>query len=124
MEHTINLEPYRGGGSNLFTGRPQGKQVRAKLKLEDFDKDENTQVRFVIPVGTTSFNPSFFLGLLFESIKYLGQEKFNSKYTFEIEDNNPEVKKVIEKNIMDGMRNAINELADKTGLKYFWFNNK
>lgn len=114
-----NLREFRGNQSTLFTGRPQGTQAREKLKLDELDKDSNLKVVFEIPEDTTSFNPSFFLGMLFPSIKSLGVEKFKNKYSFEIKTLNINTKKVILENIEDGMRNALNVLNNKTGLWSF-----
>lgn len=114
----INLEKFRGLNSTLFTGRPQGEAVRKELKLNDLDKGTN-KIIFVIPKGTSSFNPSFYLGMLFDSIKFLGEDKFDNTYSFEIVDENDEIKKVLKDNLNDGKRNAMNTILKKTGFKRF-----
>ena len=65
----------------------------------------------IIPEGTTSFNPSFYLGLLYDSFKNLGKD-FDNKYKFVIEDEDQEIRirSVIEANLEDGKRNAFNSL--------------
>lgn len=104
----INLGKYKTPSSSVFTGRPQGEQVRLKLNLDKLDKGMET-VTFLVPIDTTSINPSFFLGLLFKSYKTLKQE-FSKKYNFEFETNNLETKEVLQKNIDDGLRNAENSV--------------
>ena len=70
----------RGISSTTFTGRPQGMQLRDTLKLDALDTDSNSYI-IRIPEGTSSFNPSFYLGLFFPSIKKLkGIEGFKNKY--------------------------------------------
>lgn len=115
----IDLVQFRGNKSTLFTGRPQGMAARAVLKLDEYDKNENLEIIFEIPDGTTSFNPSFYLGLVYHSYKNLGVEKFSEKYKFEIKTLDEETKKVLIANLADGMRDAINELNKKTGLWSF-----
>lgn len=115
----IDLTKYRGVNSTLFTGRPQGEAARLELNLSKLDK-EKEKIVLVIPKGTSSFNPSFFLGLLFDSVKELGIEKFEEKYSFNIVDDNPEIKKVIEENIADGKRNALNSILKKNNLSRFF----
>lgn len=114
----INLEKFRGHESSLYTGRPQGEATRKELKIDQLDK-EDQPVTFIIPKGTSSFNPSFYLGLLFDSIKTLGIEKFRKKYSFQVEDENEDTKKVLIENLEDGIRNALNTLQGKTGLSRF-----
>lgn len=119
MERKIfELLRFRGNRSSLFTGRPQGEQSRIDLELDKYDKS-NEYVEFVIPKGTSSFNPSFYLGLLYDSLKKLGLENFEQKYTFRIEDDNPEIVKVLKNNLEDGKRYALNEIEGKTGLDRF-----
>nr|DAS87786.1 MAG TPA: protein of unknown function DUF4325 [Caudoviricetes sp.]DAY16232.1 MAG TPA: protein of unknown function DUF4325 [Caudoviricetes sp.] len=104
----IDLKNYKNSNSTVFTGRPQGKDVREKLKLNELDKDDGV-VNIIIPKGTTSFNPSFYLGLLYDSFKNLGED-FDNKYKFVIEDDDQEIRRVIEANLEDGKRNAFNSL--------------
>ena len=118
-EITIDLTKYRGNSSSLFTGRPQGEAVRKELKLDEVDHSSK-HIEFIIPEGTSSFNPSFYLGLLYDSIKSLGIEKFEEKYLFKIQDKNSEVVKVLRGNLDDGKRNAINTLENKTGFSRFF----
>ena len=115
----IDLTKFRGNRSSIFTGRPQGLIARGELKLDDIDKKSDVEITFTIPESTTSFNPSFYLGLLYESFVKLGVQGFDSKYNFEILTADPETVKVIQKNLEDGKRNAINELNRNTGLWQF-----
>lgn len=108
----INLLKFRGARSTLFTGRPQGEDARKVLELDKKDLSEDKFI-IIIPKGTTSFNPSFYLGLLFKSIKKLGITKFESKYIFEFEDiDNVERMKVLKENFEDGKRNALNSIEN------------
>lgn len=104
----INLGDFKNSYSSVFTGRPQGKLVRQTLNLDKIDK--NTEVvYFIVPEGVTSINPSFFLGLLFDSYKKL-KDNFNSKYKFKFLSNNPETVNVLKENINDALRNAHNSV--------------
>src|SRR4051812_5968088 len=107
---TYNLYKYRGNNSSIFTGRPQGYEAREDLNLDDTDSDPNKKIIFIIPEGTTSLNPSFYLGLLFDSYKKLGAEGFNKKYKFQIATGDSSTKRVLQKNLEDASRNAINSL--------------
>ena len=96
------LKPeHRGKNSTTFTGNPQGAQVRNELQLDECDKNEE-DVEILVPKDTTSFNPSFYLGLLYKSIVfYHGVDEFKKKYQFTFEDTDEEfiikVKKLNEK---------------------------
>lgn len=105
----IDLSQHRPGNSTSYSGRPQGESLRVKLGLDSLDNG-NDHVLIKIPRGTTSFNPSFFLGLLYNSIKKLGVQGFNEKYSLEIEDEDSEFIESISEDLADGMRNAINSL--------------
>lgn len=119
MEPTrIDLKEFRGHNSSLFTGRPQGEEARQKLNIDNCDKRKE-KVIFVVPKGTSSFNPSFYLGFLFKSIQHHGIDGFDDYYSFEIQDENPAVRKVLKENLEDGKRNAINAIEGKWGFKRF-----
>jgi hypothetical protein len=109
----INLAKFRGDRSTVFTGRPQGEVARKELKLDDLDKVDEV-IELVIPKGTTSFNSSFYLGLLYDSIKKLGERKFKERYILDIQDSNPDTRRSIERNLEDGMRQAINTSLGKS----------
>lgn len=114
---TINLtQEHRGRDSTTFTGRPQGKSVRDTLHISKMDLD-NEKYIVSIPSGTTSFNPSFYLGLFFESIKALkGVDNFKKKYTLKILDDNKKIIGNLEINIAECERQARNEYEGKTGI--------
>jgi hypothetical protein len=94
----FNLKEYRPSNSTSFIGRTQGEDVRKKLSLEELDNDDS-EVVLRIPADTTSFNPSFFLGLLYKSIKKLGMERFRKKYKLQIEATDPSVINAINSNL-------------------------
>lgn len=118
MKERIELRRYRPKNSYSFSGRPQGESVRKSLKLDNLDNTAE-EVEIVIPSDTTSFNPSFFLGLLYDSISFLGLERFRRKYKFTFETDKPVLKHALNKNIEDGLRNATNSLSKKSGLSIF-----
>ena len=115
--HVIRLTTEHRGGSasSSFSGRPEGEKVREAFSLNEKDVDNNLYI-IEIPEGTSAFNPSFFLGLLFPSIKKLGIEKFSLKYKFGLEKLSPTLKSLINDDIIEGLRNASNELMLSTGL--------
>ena len=118
----IDLGNYKSGSSTIFTGRPQGTSVREKLDLDEFDNSKSSIV-FIIPSDTTSFNPSFYLGLLFKSYEKLGIEGFDEKYSFEISTTDEATKKVLLSNLEDGKRYAINSITPSYSFKSL-FNKK
>jgi hypothetical protein len=113
----INLTTvHRGKGSSTFTGRPQGVQVRHELKLDEFDFDEKTYV-ITIPEGTISFNPSFYLGLFFKSVKNLrGFKNFSKKYNIQLLESNIELKELLLEDFDECKRQSENEFIGKTGI--------
>ena len=105
----VELAKYKSSKSNLFTGRPQGKQVRDLLELDKKEKSEK-EITFLIPGDINGFNPSFYLGLFFQSYKNLGVEGFEKLFKFIIDSDNQDLVKIINKDLADGRRNAINSL--------------
>lgn len=100
---------HRGVNSTTFTGRPQGKEVRVNLKLSEVDKTEE-KICIEIPSGTTSFNPSFYLGLFYDSIVFLGGlNNFKDKYDIIYADKNDEIVDILKENINDCERQAARE---------------
>jgi len=119
MKMEYNLKGYRPFNTTSFIGRQQGEDVRKKLDLEKLDQGDY-EVFLTLPADTTSFNPSFYLGLLYHSIKALGKDVFSSRYHFSFEETTAEgVKAVLQRNLDDGFRNALNSMDDKTGIKVF-----
>lgn len=108
----IDLNNFRGVNSSVFTGRPQGEQARNALNLDKLDKSDS-QNEFIIPRGTAAITPSFFLGLLYESIKKLGVSAYRDKYKFSFKDSDPEIVEILKENIKDGERRAFNALNQK-----------
>lgn len=100
---SLNLEEFLGNGT-IFSGRPQGKKAREKFKLDKLDSNSEKSI-VIIPEKTTSLNPSFMLGLFFQSYKKL-KEKFNQKYEFKFLTNNVNRKKILQKDIEDFFRQA------------------
>lgn len=115
---TIDLGKYKSPKSSLFTGRPQGESVRKETKLDVLDQNEE-KITVKIPAGTSSINPSFFLGLFFPSIKNLGLKKFEEKYTFTFEDDNPTIRTILRSHIEDALRNASNTISKKNSFSVF-----
>lgn len=100
------LKEHRGGvNSTSYTGRPEGNDVRKQLKLEKLDGDKKQYV-ITMPSDTTSFNPSFFLGLFYESMKKLSWNGFNQKYVFDISYMKDDLKSVIKDNLEECYRKA------------------
>lgn len=116
MEETRKVieltQAHRGGpDSTSFSGRPEGEAVRKKLKIAKLDKDHYKYV-ITMPPDTTTFNPSFYLGLLFESIKVLGMEKFKEKYVISIDNLYDEPKLTIAEDINYALQRATEDLQD------------
>jgi len=114
----LDILKYRGKDSTVFTGRPEGKQAREDLKLDERDSDGITY-SVIIPKNTTAFNSSFFLGLFFDSIKALNSiEKFYEKYNFVIEEEDKEWVAILQRNLAECKRKAINEFNRSTGIDF------
>lgn len=111
---------HRGGEkSGSFSGRFNGEQVREELEMNAKDKDSNIYI-ISIPDDTISFNPSFYLGLFYDSIKNLkGLSKFKEKYMFDLSNLTPERQKSIGSNLSQNERKASNEYKGLTGLDIF-----
>ncbi len=119
MNNKIELKAeYRGRNSTIFSGRSEGKEAREKLKIDSCDDNLNQKYIIEIPDDTTSFNPSFFLGFFFPSIKKIGtMEAFHDKYSIPLSNfTDMEAKQSIEEDLKDCYRRAENELKSKTGL--------
>ena len=87
-----------------FTRRKEGQLVREELYLNQKDYDEY-RYEFVIPENATSFESAFYLGLLFDSVKKLGWDKFAQKYRFNLD------------NIVDSLRGCIRSQLDECERK-------
>lgn len=117
MKKIALTKEHRGGiKSTTFSGRPEGQAVRAKLGIDNYDNCSE-QIEVSIPDDTTSFNPSFFLGLFFESVKKCGSvEAFKSKYKLNLSNVNEELQTYIQQDYEDCLRRCNNELNKKTGI--------
>lgn len=119
MNSVIELTREHRGGSNstTFSGRPEGETVRNVINVSRFDNIEGI-IKVILPPDTTSFNPSFFLGLFYESVKTLGSvEAFKAKYQIDLSNfENEEQRRLIETDIADSYRRCENEMNKKTGL--------
>lgn len=110
----IKIDKYKGNASSSFTGRAEGRIARTEFELDKLDKDDNTYI-IELPVGTTAFNPSFYLGFFFKSINSLGIDKFEKKYNIIILDSDDGLKKQLSIDISEGRRHAINQMDSKGG---------
>lgn len=115
----FDMLKYRGVNSTVYTGRPQGEGVRKELCLDRLDKSDSI-IKFSFPKDTTTITPSFFLGLLYSSIKSIGFEKYKKKYLFEFDGMNSEVSQILESDIEEGERNALNTINKKRGVSRFF----
>ena len=112
----IDLTKYRGDASTSFTGRPEGRSARSELMLDQKDQDGLKYI-VKIPVNTSALNPSFYLGLFFDSIKTLGVNSFEEKYVIQYDSKeSPDKVRIISRDISEGKRHAINQLeSDSKG---------
>jgi hypothetical protein len=76
-----DLIRFRNSGTRVYSGRPEGKNLRQKLDLDKKDED-NEIYTFIIPSDTLSVTPSFFLGAFGPSVIKLRRENFREKYKF------------------------------------------
>lgn len=107
---------HRGNGSYTFTGRPQGNEVREELGFNKFDFDKN-KYQVTIPNETISFNPSFYLGLFFWSVKNLnGFDAFKEKYDIVLLEEELELKELLLEDFDECERQSKNEFKGKTGI--------
>ena len=114
----FDLLTFRGPSSTVFTGRPQGEVAREQLNLDQLDKLD-IEIKFRVPKDTTTITPSFYLGLLFDSINKIGFDNYRSKYIFDFGDMDAERKEILTKDIIEGERNAVNTVKGKRGLNIF-----
>ncbi len=115
---SINLRTFRPSIGTSYSGRPQGLEVRKDIDLDKIDNSDE-EVEILIPSDTSSFNPSFFLGLFFKSISKLGVQNFKNKYKIKFETESKVLIDILNKDIEDGFRNAINTLENKNAISVF-----
>lgn len=101
----------------VFTGRPQGRIVRAEFNLDSLDTDENTY-EVHVPKGTLGFNASFYLGLFYPSYKALTPKGFHAKYKIIYLEEDPILLQVLQDNIAECDIDALNEYSGKSGLDF------
>lgn len=101
----INLKKFIGDFL-VLSGRPNGELVRKQLNISQKDFDGN-KYSIVIPNTVRTINPSYFLGLFSESIKFLKLEKFKEKYEFISK--NGELNEGIKLDIQEGIEWALDE---------------
>ncbi len=106
----ILTKEHRGGNSQetSFAGREAGRKVREELALNPKDYDEY-RYEIIMPEDTTSFDPYFYLGLLFDSVKKLGWDKFVQKYRFNLDNLSDLLRMEIRAELDDCERRAKNE---------------
>lgn len=98
----INFEQYyEKYNEKVLAGRPEGKEYRAHLNLDNIDKTSDV-VEVIIPEYFFSLNSSFFLGCFGPSVRNLGEQSFREKYVFTCDS-------ALKKGIEDGISRALNE---------------
>lgn len=108
MENTysINLGSYLQNVGEILSGRDIGYSIRKKLQLE-LKEDSYDKIEITFPDYVVGINPSFFLGLLGESIrKYHSKEKFLNKYKLIY---NQENNIYLQEDINDSIERALKE---------------
>jgi len=67
----------------ILSGREEGKKVRDKIHLDEFDCSKESHICILVSVVTYSINASFFIGCFMDSIDRLGgRRSFEEKYKF------------------------------------------
>ena len=97
----------------LFTGRKEGQLVREELSLNQKDYDEY-RYEIIMPDETSSFESSFYLGLLFDSVKKLGWDKFAQKYRFNLDSLSDSDRMYVRAQLDSCERQAKHELTGKS----------
>lgn len=118
VDFVLSEKDRGGSGSTTFSGRKEGREVRRAHQVDLLDHDNKLYV-VKIPNNTSSFNPSFFLGLFFPSIKKLGLDAFKNKFEFCYDNLYDVLKPIIRNNIVECFRRANNELMGVTALDDF-----
>jgi len=78
MPMTILLPQER-----ILSGRDEGKKVRDKIHLDEFDRNKEPHICVLLSIITYSINASFFIGCFLDSIDHLGSRRnFEEKYKF------------------------------------------
>lgn len=103
----VNLEEFLGQGT-IFSGRQQGEEARRQFNIDQLDASKG-RTEILIPEKTTSLNPSFMLGLFFQSIKKL-KENFRERYQFILLTENDQRREILMRDIEDFYRQASLEI--------------
>lgn len=118
MTNTILIlgAEYRNGYST-FSGKDNGEYARKRLKIDNID-NTNEIISIKVPCDTTSINPSFFIGLFFNSFKKCGSiEKFNKKFKFDFSNLDVTLKKYLMQDIEDCLYRCNTELENEKLIK-------
>lgn len=79
----INLATYCPKELKLLTGRDNGIEMRKKLKLEEYEKDDKIKtIEITIPNYIKTMTSSYILGLCSIYIEKKGELRFREKYKF------------------------------------------
>jgi hypothetical protein len=82
-KQTINLATYCPSELKLLTGRDNGIEMRKKLKLEEYENnDEIDIIEIVVPKYIKTMTSSYILGLCSLYIEKNGEQNFRKKYNF------------------------------------------
>lgn len=102
MKKRIEMKDFIGE-KKIISGRKNGKETREKLKISEIEEMYDL-IEIIIPKDVLSFNSSYFLGMLGESVrKYKNKESFLKKYKFECNE-------IVMININDGINDALNNI--------------
>lgn len=77
----IDLADYRTPGSKVFTGRPRGKDVRVRSKIDE-EESNYPRVEINIPDDIASINPSFLEEFLQNVVMKYKETAFKEKFIF------------------------------------------
>lgn len=95
----------------LISGRDFGDKIRRKNKLRDKDLD-NESYMILFPSHVDYISNSFVLGLLGLSYIELGESRFRTKYTWNLENFPIQKRKIIENDINKGLEYIKNYAKD------------
>jgi len=105
----INLKKYLSSETQkYFNGRPEGKDARNSLKLDEKDKKKE-RITFSIDADLVGMNVSFFLGLFGPTILQCGINDFKERYNFKYA--TKEVETLFKKDFEYGIKAALREIT-------------
>ena len=81
----INLKPYTKGnnGFKALLSEKEGRRVRFEHNMNKVDENDSV-VMFLVPKEVYNITVEFYNGLLYDSYKTLGHDKFLDKYKWKI----------------------------------------